>query len=68
VRHKKAYSRTGDCSPSDADSRLTRRIVEAARLLQINLLDHVIVGQPFDGRPGYFSFKEALLVRLLAQT
>jgi len=23
------------------------------------MLDHVIVGQPFDGRPGYFSFKEA---------
>jgi DNA repair protein RadC len=30
-----------------------------SRLLHINLLDHVIVGQPFDGRPGYFSFKEA---------
>jgi len=39
--------------------RLTRRLAEGARLLQINLLDHVIVGQPFDGRLGYFSFKEA---------
>jgi len=39
--------------------RLTRRLAEGARLLQINLLDHVIVGQLFDGRPGYFSFKEA---------
>jgi len=42
--------------------RLTRRIAEAARLIQINMLDHVIVGQPFDGRPGYFSFKEAGIV------
>jgi DNA repair protein RadC len=50
---------SGDCSPSDADTRLTRRIVEASRLLQINTVDHVIVGQSFDGRPGYFSFKEA---------
>jgi hypothetical protein len=23
------------------------------------MLDHVIVGQPFDCRPGYFSFKES---------
>src|SRR6202162_280644 len=45
---------SGDCSPSDTDMRLTRRIAEAARLIQINMLDHVIVGQPFDGRPGYF--------------
>ena len=50
---------TGDPAPSEADMRLTRRLAEGARLLQINLLDHVIVGQPFDGRPGYFSFKEA---------
>ena len=27
--------------------------------MQINMLDHVIVGQSFEGRPGYFSFKEA---------
>jgi len=39
--------------------RLTRRLSEGARILQINMLDHVIVGQPFGGRPGYFSFKEA---------
>jgi hypothetical protein len=39
--------------------RLTRRLAEGARILQINMLDHVIVGQPFGGRPGYFSFKEA---------
>ena len=68
VRRKKGYGIapvyaacgiTGDASPSEADMRLTRRLAEGARLLQINLLDHVIVGQPFDGRPGYFSFKEA---------
>jgi DNA repair protein RadC len=45
--------------PSEADMRLTRRLAEGARILQINMLDHVIVGQPFDGGPGYFSFKEA---------
>ena len=32
---------------------------EAAELLQIKLLDHIIIGAPIEGRPGYFSFKEA---------
>ena len=39
--------------------RLTRRILEASRILQINLLDHVIIGSPAAGRSSYFSFKEA---------
>jgi DNA repair protein RadC len=50
---------SGDVSPSEADTRLTRRIAEAARILQIQLLDHVIVGQPLADQQGYFSFKEA---------
>jgi hypothetical protein len=45
-----------------ADIRLTRRLAEGARVLQINMLDHVIVGQSFDARAGYFSFKEAGLI------
>jgi DNA repair protein RadC len=39
--------------------RLTRRICEGARILQIQLLDHVIIGQPMNDRSGYFSFREA---------
>jgi DNA repair protein RadC len=50
---------SGNPTPSEADIRLTRRLTEGARILQINMLDHVIVGRPFDGQPGYFSFKEA---------
>jgi len=50
---------SGDSSPSEADLRLTRRISEAARILQIQLLDHVIIGQPMNDRQGYFSFKES---------
>jgi len=50
---------SGDPSPSEADLRLTRRLNEAARILQIQMLDHVIIGEPMDGRKGYFSFKEA---------
>ncbi len=50
---------SGDPSPSEADLRLTRRLHEAARILQIQMLDHVIIGQPMNNRQAYFSFKEA---------
>lgn len=50
---------SGDPSPSEADHRLTRRLAEAAQLLQINLLDHIIIGSPDNNRTPYFSFKEA---------
>ena len=50
---------SGDPSPSEADIRLTRRLNEGARILQIQMLDHVIIGQPIIDRQAYFSFKEA---------
>ena len=50
---------SGDPSPSQSDHSLTRRLAEAAELLQIKLLDHIIIGAPAEGRPPYFSFKEA---------
>jgi DNA repair protein RadC len=53
---------SGDPSPSEADRQLTRRVADAARLLQIHLLDHVICGVPQQGRLGFFSFKGAGLL------
>jgi DNA repair protein RadC len=51
---------SGDPSASEADMRLTRRILEASRILQLQLVDHVIIGAPARGRnSSYFSFKEA---------
>jgi DNA repair protein RadC len=50
---------SGDPSPSQSDHSLTRRLAEAAELLQIKLLDHIIIGAPAEGRLPYFSFKEA---------
>ena len=50
---------SGDAAPSPADVRLTRRLREAAELLQINLLDHIIIGGNEGDRKGYYSFKEA---------
>lgn len=53
---------SGDPSPSEADLRLTRRLSEAARILQIQMLDHVIIGHPVNERQGYFSFREAATI------
>ncbi|AOS45688.1 hypothetical protein Verru16b_02774 [Lacunisphaera limnophila] len=52
---------SGDPAPSAADVQVTRQLREAARALDIELLDHVIIGQaPTDplGR-GYYSFRES---------
>lgn len=51
---------SGDPTPSAADRSLTRRVKEAADLMRVELLDHVIIGHPSahaDGT-GYFSFRE----------
>src|SRR5947208_15677968 len=44
---------SGDPQPSREDRAITQRLVESGKLLGINVLDHVIVG---DGR--YFSFAD----------
>ncbi len=53
---------SGDPTPSEADRRLTIRLAEAARLLQITLHDHVILGTADGGRQPWFSFREAGLL------
>lgn len=55
---------SGDPAPSAADLQLTRQIREAAKAVDIDLLDHVILGRPQAdpmGR-GYYSFREAGLI------
>ncbi|MEO5916472.1 MAG: DNA repair protein RadC [Luteolibacter sp.] len=53
---------SGDPSPSRADELVTKRLVEAAALMQVKFLDHVIIGKPSPGRVAYYSFREAGLV------
>jgi DNA repair protein RadC len=53
---------SGDPQPSGADRRLTSSLREAASLLQINLIDHLILGSPDGGRLPYFSFRDAGLL------
>ena len=47
----------GDPSPSQEDSEITKQLVDAGKLLGIEVKDHVIVS-----RSNYFSFKEHKLI------
>ena len=47
----------GDPSPSQEDSEITKQLVDAAKLLGIDISDHVIVS-----KANYFSFKEHKLL------
>ena len=50
---------SGDPRPSSADLDFTLQVRDAAKLLQIEFLDHVILGVPTEGNEGYYSFQEA---------
>lgn len=55
---------SGDPTPSAPDLQVTRQLREAAHAVQIELMDHVIIGREGAdpaGR-GYFSFREASLL------
>jgi DNA repair protein RadC len=55
---------SGDPAPSAADLQVTRQLREAARAVDIEILDHVIIGEAGAdpaGR-GYYSFREAGLL------
>lgn len=48
---------SGNPNPSDEDIKVTINIKKAAKILQIELLDHVIISQK-----GFFSFRESCLL------
>lgn len=55
---------SGDPTPSAEDIKITRRMVESGRILEINVLDHVIMGKRME-RDGndFLSLRESGLVR-----
>jgi DNA repair protein RadC len=46
---------SGDASPSSEDQRVTRQVVEAGKLLDINVMDHLVIG-----RGSFVSLRERL--------
>ena len=53
---------SGDPAPSQADRSLTQRLREGAGILQLNFIDHVVVGTPSPDHSSYFSFRDAGLL------
>jgi DNA repair protein RadC len=48
---------SGDTEPSENDLTITKRLVEAGKILGIEVLDHIIIT-----KTGFFSFKEKGLI------
>ncbi len=54
---------SGDPQPSPEDIRITRQLVEAGRIMDIEVLDHIIMGRAEEGRShDYLSLRESGLV------
>ena len=54
---------SGDPAPSPEDLRITRQLVEAGKIIDIRVLDHVIIGRPSDSnQSGYLSLRESGMV------
>jgi DNA repair protein RadC len=49
---------SGDPTPSAEDVSITRKVVEAGQLLDIEVLDHIIIGRPGASGPGWVSLRE----------
>ena len=53
---------SGDPAPSEADKKITRRLVEVGHLLGVEVADHIIIGNFLADKESYFSFKEEELI------
>ncbi len=55
---------SGDPTPSAADLQMTRQLKDAAKIIGIDFLDHVIVGTVEDdpNKVGHYSFRDAGLL------
>ena len=67
MRHNAAYAVcgiTGDPAPSSADIQVTRRLREAAQAIDIELTDHLVLGNASADPAGlgYYSFRSAGLL------
>lgn len=54
---------SGDTTPSTQDLHVTRQLVEAGKIIGIQVLDHVIVGDDTAGAPKALSLRESGLIQ-----
>jgi len=54
---------SGDPKPSAEDIRITKQLVKAGQIIEIQVLDHIILGKPSaSDKKGFFSMREAGIV------
>lgn len=53
---------SGDLTPSPEDIRITRQLVDAGRILDIRILDHIIISKQDNGSNNFFSLRESGMV------
>lgn len=53
---------SGDPTPSSEDIETTRRLMDAARILGLRVIDHLVIGRASDRSPGFVSLREKNLV------
>lgn len=53
---------SGDPTPSNADHTITTGLAEAAAIMKIRFIDHLIIGRPAPGRSAFFSFRAAGII------
>ena len=49
---------SGDPTPSAEDIRITKQVIEAGKILGIQVMDHIIVGRESNGSRGFTSMRE----------
>ena len=54
---------SGDPTPTEEDIDITRRLIEAGKILGIRVVDHIVCGRPSDTTPGYVSLRDKGLVK-----
>ena len=54
---------SGDPRPSAEDLRITKQLIEAGKIIDVKVLDHVILGQESPAGPGFVSMRESGLAQ-----
>ncbi len=50
---------SGDVTPSAEDLKITRQLIEAGKIVDISVMDHVIIGRPAPHREPWLSLRES---------
>lgn len=53
---------SGDPTPSAEDLRITQQLIEAGRIIDIKLIDHIVIGRKSGSEKGFISMREEGLV------